>query len=143
MPSFKLYWPAIVVAAVASFIFEAVWFSIFLAPWLKGIGRTREWLMSQATVSEPVQFGTALLCSVIVGAVLTILIQATGAQTARRGVLMAVLCWVGFFATGFAKEYIFEVRTLQIFGINTVYGLLDYMLIGAIVGGWKGLRRLI
>ena len=36
-----------------------------------------------------------------------------------------------------AKEYIFEVRTVQIFAINAGYSLLDLMIIGAIVGAWK------
>ena len=30
---------AIAVAAVACFLFEAVWYSLFLQAWLKGIGR--------------------------------------------------------------------------------------------------------
>jgi len=141
MPRFKIFWPAIVVAAVVSFIFEGIWYSIFMKQWLVGIGRTEQWLMSQTSVSQPVQFVTAFLCSIVVGFGLSLLIQATGAQTARRGVILAGFCWLAFFLTGFAKEYIFEVRTLEIFAINTVYGLLDYILIGAIVGGWKGKRK--
>jgi len=31
---------AVVVAAVACFVLEAGWYSIFLQPWLNGIGRT-------------------------------------------------------------------------------------------------------
>jgi surface polysaccharide O-acyltransferase-like enzyme len=137
MPKVTLYWPAIVVAAIVSFLFEAIWYSIFMSQWLVGIGRTQQWLMSQTAVSQPVQFGTALICSIVVAIGLTALLQATGAQTAKRGVILAIVCWLAFFLTGFAKEYIFEVRTLQIFAINTLYGLLDYILIGAIVGGWK------
>lgn len=137
MSKFRLNWVAILVAAIVSFLFEALWFSMFMKQWLEGIGRTEEWLHSAAGYNPPVQFGTAILCSIIVAAVLTICIQASGEQTALRGVIVAVFLWFGFIATSWAKEYIFEVRTLQIYAINTVYALIDMIIIGAIVGAWK------
>lgn len=136
MQQFKLNWVAILVAAIASFLFEALWFSVFMSEWLAGIGRTMEWLVHSG-MSPAIQYGVAILCSVIVATVLTICIQASGEQTARRGILCAAVIWFGFVATSWAKEYIFEVRTLQIFAINAGYSLFDLMLIGAIVGAWK------
>jgi hypothetical protein len=136
MSNIRLNWVAILVAAIASFIFEALWFSVFMNEWLTGIGRTREWLV--ATGPNPaVQYGVAIICSIIAAAVLSVCIQASGEQTARRGILCAVVVWFGFVATSWAKAYIFEVRTFQIFAIYTGYSLIDLMLIGAIVGAWK------
>jgi Protein of unknown function (DUF1761) len=137
MSKFKLNWVAILVAAIVSFLFEALWFSVFMTQWLAGIGRTMDWLKSAAGYNPAVQYGTAILCSIIAAAVLTICIQASGEQTARRGILCAAVVWLGFVATTWAKEYIFEVRTIEIFAINAGYSLLDLMLIGAIVGAWK------
>ena len=136
MSNIRLNWVAILVAAIVSFLFEAFWFSLFMNQWLTGIGRTHEWLLSSG-MSPALQYAVAILCSIIAAAVLSIIIQATGEHTARRGVLCAVLIWVGFIATSWAKEYIFEVRTLQIYLVNTVYALIDLMIIGAIVGAWK------
>ncbi len=136
MSRIRLNWIAILVAAIASFLFEALWFSVFMNEWLAGIGRTKEWLMASGP-NPSIQYATAILCSIIVAAVLTICIQASGEQTARRGILCAALIWFGFIATGWAKEYIFEVRTLQIYFINAGYSLFDLILIGAIVGAWK------
>jgi Protein of unknown function (DUF1761) len=48
---------------------------------------------------------------------------------------------VGFVATSWAKEYIFEVRTLQIFLINAGYSLVGLMLMGAITGAWKAKQK--
>jgi hypothetical protein len=137
MKNAKFNWTAILVAAVASFLFEALWFTIFMNPWLTGVGRTREWLMSASTISPALQYVTAFLCSLIAAAILSIAIQITGQQTARRGILCAALIWLGFVATSWAKEYVFEVRTLQIFAINAGYSLFDLMIVGAIVGAWK------
>ena len=53
---------AIVVAAIACFLFEAFWYSVFLQSWLTGIGRSMEWLKSGAGYNPALQFGTALVC---------------------------------------------------------------------------------
>lgn len=137
MPTIRLNWIAILVAAIASFLFQALWYSLFMTEWLAGVDRTREWLMNTSVVTPPLQYGTAILCSVIAAAVLSVVIQASGKQNVQRGVLCAALIWLGFVATTWAREYIFEVRPLQLFFINAGYSLIDLILIGAIVGGWK------
>jgi hypothetical protein len=137
MSKIRLNWVAILVAAIAAFIFEALWFSVFMNEWLTGIGRTREWLMSSAATTPAVQYATAIICSIIAAAVLSVCIQVSGEQTARRGILCAVVLWFGFIATSWAKAYIFEVRTLQIYAIYTGYYLIELVLMGAIVGAWK------
>ena len=103
MSNIKLNWVAILVAAIASFLFEALWFSVFMNEWLAGIGRTREWLTTATGVTPAVQYAVAILCSVIAAAILSICIQASGEQTARRGILWAALIWFGFIATSWAK----------------------------------------
>jgi hypothetical protein len=139
--SFRIHWPAIVVAMIASFLFEAAWYSYFLNPWVVGIGRTREWLMSPQGINPAVQYGTALLCSFIAATVLSISIQISGPQTIKRGIACGTIIWFGFIATGLARNYIFEVRPVELWAINAGYGLIEMILIGAIVGGWKGKAR--
>jgi hypothetical protein len=141
MSTVKLNWPAIAVAAIASFIFEAIWFSVFMIPWLEGIGRTQDWFIATAAINPAFQYITAFLCSIVAAVVLSVLTQITGPQTAGRGVLIAALVWVGFVATSWAKEYIFEARTLQIFFINAGYSLVGLMLMGAITGAWKSKQK--
>jgi Protein of unknown function (DUF1761) len=136
MSNIRLNWVAILVAAIASFLFEALWYSVFLNEWIAGIGRTREWLMSSG-MSPALQYGVAILSAVIAAAVLSICIQASGEHSAQRGILVGAIVWLGFVATTWATEYIFEVRTLQIYAINAGFWLLDLVLMGAIVGAWK------
>jgi hypothetical protein len=136
MSTIRLNWVAILVAAIASFLFEALWFSVFMNEWLTGIGRTKEWLVASG-LNPSIQYAVAIICSIIAAAVLSVCIQASGPQTARRGILCAIVVWFGFVATSWAKAYIFEVRTFQIFAIYTGYALIDLMLMGAIVGAWK------
>ncbi len=129
------YW-AILVAAIASFVFEAIWYSIFLKVWLSGTGRTMEWLAGTG-MSPWVQYGTALVCAAVMAAAISCVTQLTGEQTAMRGIKVALLLWLGFVVTTWATEYVFEVRPLSLFGINAGFWLLGMMMMGAIVGGWK------
>jgi hypothetical protein len=130
------YW-AILVAAIACFLFEAAWYSIFTKSWLEGIGRTREWLMSAPGFHPALQFGTALVAAAVTAAAISRVTQYTGQQTAVRGIKVAAMLWVGFVLTTWSTEYVFEVRPLSLYAINEGFWLLGMMLMGAIVGGWK------
>ena|ERR1035438_8591985 len=130
------YW-AILVAAIACFLFEAGWYSIFLRPWLDGIGRTREWLMSSAGFNPVLQYGTALVSAAVIATAISCVTQLTGPQTALRGIKVASLLWLGFVLTTWSTEYVFEVRPLSLLGINAGFWLLGTAPMGAIVGAWK------
>lgn len=129
------YW-AIFVAAVACFLFEAGWYTLFLQAWLDGIGRSMNWLESSG-MNPALQYGTALVSAAVIATTISCVTQLTGPQTALRGMRVAVLLWFGLVLTTWATEYIFEVRTLKIFAINTGFWLLGMILMGAIVGAWK------
>jgi hypothetical protein len=83
------------------------------------------------------QFGTALVAEAVMAAAISCVTQLTGPQTALRGIKVAVLLWLGFVLTVLCTEYVFEVRTWSLLGINAGFWLLGMMLMGAIVGGWK------
>src|SRR5580658_2112384 len=128
---------AILVAAIACFLFEAGWYSYFIQLWLDGIGRTREWLMSPAGNNPALQYGTALVSAAVMATAISCVTQLTGAQTAVRGIKVGVLLWFGFVLTTWSTEYVFEVRPLSLLGINGGFWLFGMALMGAIVGAWK------
>ena len=128
---------AIVVAAIACFLFEAGWYSYFLQTWLNGIGRSREWLMSAAGYNPALQYGTALLSAAVIASAISCLTQLTGPQTALRGIKVGAFLWFGFVLTILSTEYVFEVRPWSLLGINAGFWLVGMILMGAIVGAWK------
>jgi len=128
---------AIATAAIACFVFEAFWYSIFLQSWLDGIGRTRAWLMSAAGYNPVLQYGTALVSAAVIAAAISCITQLTGPQTWQRGIKVAAMLWLGFVLTTWSTEYVFEVRPWSLLGINAGFWLLGMMLMGAIVGAWK------
>jgi hypothetical protein len=132
----KMNYLAILVAGIANFVFEAVWYSCFMNGWLNGIGRTKEWLMSSG-VNPNLQYLVALVCACVIAGSIACLTQITGPQTALRGIQTGFSLWAGLVVTTFATEYVFEVRPWSLVGINLGFWLIGMMLMGAIVGAWK------
>lgn len=127
---------AIVTAAIACFLFEAVWYSVFLNTWISGIGRSMQWLTTSG-VNPAIQYATALIMAAVMATAISCVTQLTGNQTALRGIKVSALLWLGFELTTWSTEYIFEVRPISLFLVNAGYWLLGMMLMGAIVGAWK------
>ena len=127
---------AIVVAAIACFLFEAGWYSLFLQSWLNGIGRTMQELSSTG-VNPAFQYAVALLGGFVIALGISCLTQHTGEQTALRGIMVAAMLWFCFVLPVWCTEYVFEVRPWSLLGINAGFWLLGMMLMGAIVGAWK------
>jgi hypothetical protein len=125
-----------VVAGVACFLLEAGWYSYFMNTWLNGIGRTKEWLVSSG-MNPAIQYATALVMAVLMATAISCVTQLTGPQTVWRGIKAGALLWAGFMFPALSTEYIFEVRPLSLWLVNTGYWLLGMMLMGAIVGGWR------
>ena len=135
-PRVRQNYLAITIAAIACFLIEACWYSIFQQTWLAGIGRTSQELMATG-VNPALQFGTALVCAVVVAAAISCVIQLTGPQTALRGIRVGATLWAGFVLPTWATEYVFELRTWALFGINLGLWLIGMTVMGAIVGAWK------
>jgi hypothetical protein len=127
---------AIVVAAIACFLLEAGWYSVFMGTWLNGIGRTMQWLVSSG-MNPAIQYATALVMAAVMATAISCVTQLTGKQTALRGIKVAALLWVGFEMTTFSTEYIFEVRPIGLWLVNAGYWFFGMTVMGAIVGAWK------
>jgi hypothetical protein len=136
----RLNYVAILVAAIACFLFEAFWYSTFLQLWLDGIGRSREWMMSAAAGLPPLQYGTAILSAAVMATAISCVTQLTGPQTALRGMQVGALLWLGFVLTVLSTAYVFEVRPLSLLGIDAGFWFFGCITMGAIVGAWKKRR---
>jgi hypothetical protein len=129
------YW-AVIVASIACFMLEAIWYSIFMNAWLAGIGRTMDQLTHQG-VNEYLQYATAFVSTAIMAIAISTVTQLTGPLNARRAIKTGALLWFAFIFTTWATEYMFEVRSFALLGINCGFWLLGTMTMGAIVGTWK------
>jgi Protein of unknown function (DUF1761) len=131
---------AILLATLIYFFLGAVWFTMFMNPWLAGIGRTMEELKASG-VPPWLGYVVALIMTAILAIALSWIVQAIGPQTAVRGATIAAVLWFGFVFTTWATEYAFEARGLTILAINTGYPLVGMLLMGLVIGGWRAKAR--
>ncbi|MGB0063974.1 MAG: DUF1761 domain-containing protein [Terracidiphilus sp.] len=127
---------AIAVAAVTSILILAIYYTLFLDVWLKGIGRDRLW-MATTGVSQFLQSATAFVAACLLATCISSFVQLTGPQTTARGMKVAAGLWLGCVLPIRATESVFELRSYSVFALNLIFWLLAMLLMGAIVGGWK------
>jgi hypothetical protein len=124
---------AVIVAAVASWLVGAVWYSpaLFVKPWRAEIG-----------VPPDAKPDMKKMMPQMIGAFVIALIQAAafafflGKQSIAMGAaygFVAGLCWV---ASGFALNYMFEGRSVKLLLINGGYNVVTFTLYGVILAAW-------
>ena len=134
----KVYYPAVVVAAVAHFVLGAIWFTVFAKPWLAAIGKTMAQLGQSA--NESVGYVVAFTANLVIAWALARLMIATGRTGASGGVSLGALLWLGFTATTMGTAFVFEARSFEGFAIIAGYPLAGMLIMGAILGAWRGKR---
>jgi hypothetical protein len=132
MPDINLL--AVAVAALATFLIGGLWYSpaLFYKPWLRANG------FSEADVQKgnpAAIFGLAFVCALIMAANLAAFLATPGttlAWGATAGALTAV--WV---VLGIAVVALFERRPWSYVFVNGGYWLVSFVVMGAILGGWR------
>jgi hypothetical protein len=95
-----------------------------------------EWLEHRG-VNPAFQYATAFVSAAVMATTISCVTQLTGPQSALRGMKVAALLWLGLIFTSISTEYVFEVRSWSLLGINAGFWLLGMTIMGAIVGAWK------
>ncbi|MDQ3072376.1 MAG: DUF1761 domain-containing protein, partial [Bacteroidota bacterium] len=53
------------------------------------------------------------------------------------GIIAGAFVGIGWVATSLGTLYLFERRSMQHFWINAGYWIVSFILMGAIIGGWR------
>ncbi|MGH7581915.1 MAG: DUF1761 domain-containing protein [Gemmatimonadales bacterium] len=131
---------AVLVAAVAAFILGAIWYSpaLFAPAW-----------MAEARITPPapgapkpsmgglflLAFVTALIAAYAMAVLLVRPEHHSLLSGIKRGIA-AGLCWV---AMSFASSYAFERRSMRLWLINAGYFVVQFAVMGAVLGVMNGL----
>ncbi len=87
---------AVLVSGVAIFVLGGLWYSpvLFAKKWVALQGRTEEEMRGAS--AGPIMFVYAFLCGLLVAWTLAVILKHFSDLTPLRGVLVAILCWLGF-----------------------------------------------
>jgi hypothetical protein len=126
---------AVLVAAIASFVVGGLWYSslLFVKPWMAEIKiTTDEWKSSPPPMARlyATAFVGALLASFLMAAVLITVDHHSLGSGLKRG-FAAGVCWV---ATAFGSSYAFERKSLRHWAINAGFYVVQFTVMGGILG---------
>jgi hypothetical protein len=126
---------AIVAAAVAAWLFGAVWYRAFATRWMDAQGKTKDQLMPGGRRSISIMaivFGADL----IMAAALSRLIPAMGPTTVASGLLTAGLCWLGFVLTTVVATNGYAGNPSALSAVASWHWLGVLLVIGLVVGAF-------
>lgn len=129
----QLNYLAILTAAVAAFGIGGFWYSpaLFGRAWQREAGLTDERLAARGA---GMVFGVSFVLTVVASFVFAMFLGPKPAfGLALFAGLSAGVAWV---ATSFGINYLFEAKSLKLFGINAGYHVAQFTAMGAILGLW-------
>jgi hypothetical protein len=122
---------AILVSAVAGWLFGMVWYMSLGNVWMSAIGKTREDLKP-----SPGPFIIAFLALLMMGWVLAGVIGHMGQVTIRNGIMSGFLMWLGFVITTLAVNHGFGGQKPKLTLIDGGHWLGVLLVQGAVIGAF-------
>jgi hypothetical protein len=126
---------AVGLAAVSAFLLGGLWYSpvLFARPWMRLTGNEcPEGEKPKGNMAAI--FGGAFVLNLVAAYVLAMFLGPMPLKYAALAGLSVGLCWV---ATSFGVNDLFERRPLGLWLINAGYVILQYTVMGAIIGAFN------
>jgi hypothetical protein len=132
-------WLSILIAAVAAWLFGAVYYTAVSKPWLAAMGKTMEQCQAEQAaksgLAKYAPFILAFVGEVIMAWALYGILVHLNTFTLRAGLISGALIWFGFVLTTITVNNAFAGRKATLTAIDSVAWLGALLIIGAIVGG--------
>jgi hypothetical protein len=127
---------AVVLAALASWLIGALWYSAFARPWMLALGKTRAELMGPSGKPSPLPFVVAFLAQLVMAWVLAGIVGhlGPGQVTLANGVVSGFFVWLGFVVTSQVVNHGFSGQRLMLTVIDSGHWLAALVIQGAIIG---------
>lgn len=129
-------WGEVIVAALSAFLLGGLWFGPLFGKRWQALNQQSE----NAVANSPVSmiYGLAFALNVFLATMMSFFIEiammiGSGALT---GALFGGFLAVIFVLPAFATNYLFARKPLALFAIDTGYWILQFALMGAIMGAW-------
>jgi len=137
----SLNWLAILVAAISTMVIGFLWYSplLFAKPWMKEMGydpndkaKTEEMKKNAGPA-----YGGSFVASLISAFTLDLILHGLRAEDLHFGLMASFHIWLGFVATVQFTGALYTKQSMKLFGINTGYQLVCYLVMGVILTLWQ------
>lgn len=126
---------AVIVAAVIAIVIGFVYYSpqAMGNRWMAYLNTTR----AQLGNPEPSGMGAGVVASLVNAWVLGVLALNLGATGIWDGILLGILCWLGFMATITAAEVAFLKQPWGLWLVNNIHNVIVQVVMAVIVTSWR------
>jgi len=124
----------IIAGAIVFFAFGAIWFTVLGPSWIAAVGKTKAEFVAAGFMPYVISFVAGLLVSYCFDNMLWHYERADAMKGAQVGILTGVC----IFAAMLANLYSFEVRPMALMLIDGGYGVIGFVITGAVVGALRG-----
>ncbi len=137
----SLNWLAILAAAISTMVIGFLWYSplLFAKPWMKEMGydpndkaKTEEMKKTAGPA-----YGGSFVASLISAFTLDLILHGLRAEDLHFGLMASFHIWLGFVATVQFTGALYTKQSMKLFGVNTGYQLVCYLVMGAILTLWQ------
>ncbi|MBO0766050.1 MAG: DUF1761 domain-containing protein [Hyphomicrobiaceae bacterium] len=135
------YYPAILIAAIASFAFGAAWYTALRRQWLSARGLTEAEAQARTGTSRVpfiISFLALLIMAWAVSGILLHLARGGTVISVPSGLITGFLLWLGFVITTMAVNHAFRGERHSLTLIDGGHWLGVLLIQGAILGWWTG-----
>ncbi|MBV8791689.1 MAG: DUF1761 domain-containing protein [Pseudolabrys sp.] len=131
-------WTALLVAAIAAWIFGAIYYSLLGKAWLAAQGETRDSMKAKnagkSGAAKAAPFVLSFIAEIVMAGAMQGILFHTGMQTIRTGAISGALIWLGFVFTTILVNNAYPGRRFMLTVIDAGHWLGVLLIIGAIVG---------
>jgi len=129
---------AVLIAAVAAWIFGAIYYSILGKAWLAAQGETPESMKAKnankSGIAKAAPFIISFVAEIVMAAALQGILFHSAMDTMRQGIIAGALTWLGFIVTTLAVNNAYPGRKFMLTVIDAGHWLGVMLIIGAVIG---------
>ncbi len=127
-------WLAVVVCVIVAMISGFVWYhpKVFYPAWREGLGKSAE-----MNNPNPIIYVYTLIAALVQAVSVALMVNLMGSTTAGSGAFAGFMLWLGFVAPTNLVNKLFAGHGFKVWAIEAGNHLLNFLLFGAILGGWR------
>jgi len=133
MPIQKVNWAAVVVGAIAFWLWGALWFTLLKGPYVAAVGFTPD----QMANKDPLPYILSFIAALVLALGTAIALADSNQPGARHGVEFGFFMGVIVFVTNYLSINLFQMKPYSLWLIESGYVVIGMMIVGAIVGAWR------
>ena len=131
----QLNYLSVLAAAVAAWIFGALWYTALSRPWMAAQGwRGKDDMPRRTGAAAAAPFVISFVAELIMATMLFGIIHHIGEVTVERALFSAVMIWIGFVATTILVNNAYPGRRLLLTVIDAGHWLGVLLLMGVVIG---------